>query len=47
MKDDPKLTVVSDFFIGSLQRHTAAIFAGERRRGTPVDKIKNVEKNIL
>ena len=34
--------------IGSLERHLAAIFGGERRRGRPVDKIKNFEeKKVL
>ena len=32
------------FLIGSLQRHLAAIFAGDRRLGRPVDKIRNFEK---
>ena len=39
--------MVSDFLIGSLQRHLAAISAGDRRRGRPVDKIRKFEKATL
>ena len=39
---DTKLTYVMwcQILIGSLQRHLAAIIAGNRRRGRPVDKIR-------
>ena len=47
MKADKKTdcrNVGSDFWIGSLQRHIAAISAGNPCRGGPVDKIRNFEE---
>ena len=43
---DTKLSVIiwCQILIGSLQRHIAAIFAGNPCRGGPVDKIRNFEE---
>ena len=42
IKADTKLSVVR-FSIESLKRHLAAIFDGDRRRGRPVNRIRNFE----
>ena len=41
-----KLTVVLCFrlLIGSLKRHLAAIYGGDRRHGRPVGNIRNFDK---